>query len=104
MTIERTASFTVLPDRLEPALQAIGRFVAHTETEPGTLLYVSWRSELRPYEFLHLMSFSDAEAEQAHASSDAARAFTDVLYPLCVEPPTFEGWQSVQELGSQRAP
>jgi hypothetical protein len=44
-----------------------------------------------------------AEAEEAHASSDAARAFTDVLHPLCAEPATFEGWHSVQELGSQRA-
>jgi hypothetical protein len=43
-----------------------------------------------------------AEAEETHASSDAARAFTDVLYPLCIEPPTFGRWHSVQELGSQR--
>ena len=88
MTLERTARFTVRPEELDRALETIGRFIAHTETEPGTLVYASWRSEARPHEFLHLMSFSDAAAEQAHASSDAVRVFTEALYPMCVEPPT----------------
>jgi quinol monooxygenase YgiN len=101
VTIERTASFTVRPEVMDRALEAIGRFVAHTETEPGTLLYLSWRSQARPCEFLHFMSFVDAEAEQAHASSDTVRAFTEALYPLCVEPPTFEEWQVVRERGSK---
>jgi quinol monooxygenase YgiN len=101
MTIERTARFTVRPDGLDRALEAIRRFVAHTETEPGTLLYVSWRSELRPFEFLHFIEFADGDAQHAHASSDAVRSFTEVLYPLCVEPPTFEEWHAVRESGSQ---
>jgi quinol monooxygenase YgiN len=104
MTIERTASFTVRPEGLDRALESIGRFVAHTEGEPGTLLYVSWRSETRPYEFVHFMSFVDAEAEQTHASSDAVHAFTEALYPVCVEPPTFEGWHAVRQRGSRGGP
>jgi len=100
MTIERTARFTVRPDGLDRALDAIRRFLAHTEMEPGTLLYVSWRSELRPFEFLHFMTFADADAEQAHSSSDAVGSFTEVLYPLCVEPPSFDEWRAVREIGS----
>ena len=84
MTLERTARFTVRPEELDRALETIGRFIAHTETEPGTLVYASWRSKARPYEFLHLMSFADAPAEQAHASSDAVRVFIEALYPMCV--------------------
>jgi quinol monooxygenase YgiN len=104
VTLERTARFTVRPEELDRALETIGRFVAHTETEPSTLLYASWRSEARPYEFLHLMSFADAAAEQAHASSDAVRVFTEALYPMCAEPPTFEGWLAVWERGPRGEP
>jgi quinol monooxygenase YgiN len=104
MTIRKTARFTVQPDGLDRALEAIDRFVAHTETETGTTLYVSWRSEVRPNEFLHLMSFVDADAEQAHATSDAVRAFTETLYPLCVEPPAFEDWQSVRGNSTEERP
>ena len=95
MTLERTARFTVRPEELDRALETIGRFIAHTETEPGTLVYASWRSKARPYEFLHLMSFADAPAEQAHASSDAVRVFIEALYPMCVKPPKFEEWHAV---------
>lgn len=95
MTIRKTARFTVEEGRLEEALEAIRTFVAHTETEPGTLLYQSWQSAERPAEFLHLMEFADAGAEQTHATSDALQAFTDVLYPLCAEGPAFEDWNAV---------
>jgi quinol monooxygenase YgiN len=102
--IERAASSTVRAEGVGRALETIGRFVAHTETEPGTLQYLWWRSEARPYKFLHFMSFVDAQAEQAHASSDAVRAFTEALYPLYVEAPTFDEWHAVRERGSKGGP
>lgn len=95
MTIHGTAGFTVRSDELDTALEAIRAFVAHTRTEPGTLRYESWRSLDRPTEFLHLMSFADEDAQRSHASSDAAKAFTDVLYPRCEQEPIFERWQLV---------
>lgn len=95
MTIWGTARFRVKEDELDAALGAIRTFVAHTETEPGTLRYESWHSLDRPTEFLHLMSFVDEEAEHAHASTEAVRAFTHVLYPRCEEAPTFERWRLV---------
>ncbi len=97
MTIHGTARFRVEEDELDAALEAIRTFVAHTRTEPGTSRYESWRSLDRPTEFLHLMSFVDAEAERAHASSDAVKTFTDVLYPRCEEGPTFERWECVEQ-------
>lgn len=103
MTIERTATFPVRPEGLDRALEAIRRFGVHTVAEPGTSLYVSWRSELCPHEFLHFMSFADAEAEQPHASSDGVHASTEMLYPLCLAPPTFGEWHEVRERGSQGA-
>lgn len=95
MTIHGTARFTVREGELETCLEAIRTFVAHTRTEPATLRYESWRSLDRPAEFLHLMAFVDEEAEAAHASSDAVKAFTDVLYPRCEREPRFERWELV---------
>jgi quinol monooxygenase YgiN len=95
VTIRKTACFTVDPDRLSDAIKAIGILVANTKREPSTLLYQSWQSSERPTEFLHFMVFADGDAEIAHASSDAAKAFTNVLYPLCVETPRFEYRNSV---------
>jgi quinol monooxygenase YgiN len=95
MTIHATARFTVKEEELETALEAIGTFVAHTRSEPGTLRYDAFRSADRPSEFLHVMEFADEEAERAHGSSDAVKAFTAVLYPTCVEEPSFDRWLPV---------
>jgi quinol monooxygenase YgiN len=96
MTIRHVARFAVRAEALEEALDAIRTFVAHTRTEPGTLRYESIQIDERPTEFLHVMEFADAEAEQAHASSEAVEAFTAVLYPLCTIGPTFEDWTPVE--------
>jgi quinol monooxygenase YgiN len=93
MTIRGTARFTVREDGLDEALGAIRAFVAHTRTERGTLRYESWRSLDRPTEFVHLMEFVDEEAERAHASSDAVKAFTGVLYARCEHEPTFNRYE-----------
>lgn len=95
MTIRKTARFTVTPDGLDQALSAIRNFVAHTSTEPGTTLYQSWESAERPTEFLHLIEFVDAAAEEAHRSSDQVMAFTETLYPLCLDPPCFDDWRHI---------
>jgi quinol monooxygenase YgiN len=92
VTIHGTARFTVKHGELETALEAIRAFVAHARSEPGTLRYDSFRSADRPNEFLHVMEFVDEHAERAHGSSDAVQAFTAVLYPTCVEEPSFDRW------------
>lgn len=92
MTIRKTARFTVDPAQIDTALEAIRMFVAHTATEPGTLLYESWRQDNR---FLHLMAFADEAAEKTHQSSEVVHAFVDVLYPACTEKPVFQDWEII---------
>jgi len=96
MTIWATAAFTVKEVELDAALTAIRTFVRHTKSEPGTRRYESFRSVDRPTAFFHLMAFTDEEAERAHGSSDAVKAFTDALYPRCEQEPTFERWEPVE--------
>lgn len=95
MTVRKTARFKVASDRVEEALDAIRRFVAHTESEPGTTVYASWQSSENPTDFLHLMEFVDEEAESAHRSSHEVTVFTDALYSICEQPPTFTDWREI---------
>ncbi len=81
MTIRKTARFTVAPGELDRALAAIGIHVAHTRAGPGTTVYQSWQATERPAEFLHLMEFRDAAAQEAHRSSDPVMALTETLHP-----------------------
>jgi quinol monooxygenase YgiN len=96
LTIHGTATFTVKNGELDAALEAIRTFVAHTKTEPGTIRYESWRSAERRTKFMHLMSFVDETAEQAHSSSDAVKAFVDELYPRCEREPAFSRWEMLE--------
>jgi quinol monooxygenase YgiN len=95
VAIHLTARFTVKEPELEAALEAIRAFVAHARSEPGTLRYDAFRSADRPTEFVHIMSFAGEDAEEAHASSDAVKAFTDALYPRCSAGPVFDRWVEV---------
>jgi quinol monooxygenase YgiN len=96
MTVHRSARFAVRDGELETALSAIRMFLEHTRTESGTLRYESYRSADRPNRFLHVMAFADEAAEEAHGPSDAVRAFTSALYPVCVAEPTFERWDLIE--------
>ena len=95
MIVRHGARFTVRDDAVDEVHAAIRAFVEHTRTEPGTLRYESISFDATPNRFLHLMEFADEDAERAHASSDAVRRFTEVLYPLCTEGPEFEDWSPV---------
>lgn len=95
MTIRATARFTVREDDLPIALDAIRGFVRYAATEPGTLRYEALRSVERPTEFLHVMEFSDEEAQEEHSASEPVQAFTAVLYPACESEPTFERWEAI---------
>jgi hypothetical protein len=96
MTIEGTASFAVRPEGLDRALMAIGSFVAHTETEPGTPVYVSWRSATRPYEFQH-----SCRSSTRRPSRPTPRATPFEPSPRrcirCAWSPRFGEWHAVRE-------
>ena len=92
----KTAVFQVRAEALDTCLEAIRAFVAHAQTkEPGTLMYRSLQSVDDPTRFVHVMAFADEAAEKAHATSDAVRRFTDVLYPNTVDGVAFTTYREV---------
>ena len=88
--IHKTATFQVRRDGLDKAVAVISEFVDYVRAnEPGTLRYDSLQERDDPTKFVHVFTFRDAKAEDIHSGSAAVKRFTDVLYPLCVEPVQF---------------
>ena len=86
MTIRKTARFKVRPESLATCEQAVAEFVGYVgRSEPCTLQYTTWQEADDPASFVHFMAFEDAEAERRHASSEAVKRFTGILYPNTVD-------------------
>ena len=88
--IRQLARYQVKQESLPKCLAAIHEFVAYVEAnEHGTLRYDVWQEKADPTKFVHIFTFRDAEAEQAHSESEAVKKFSGILYPECLEPVEF---------------
>lgn len=96
MSIVKTAEFTVRPEAVDEGKAAIAAFVAAVAAgEEGTQLYSSFQQADEPTRFLHVMVFDYEEAEARHRGSEWVKRFTDALYPLTEQPPTFTDYVGV---------
>lgn len=83
MAIYQTAHYQVRPDAVRAVVAAIEEFVHYvTESEPGSLMYTAWQQFDDPTRFVHLFTFEDEAAHQAHGRSDAVRRFESVYQPV----------------------
>jgi quinol monooxygenase YgiN len=88
MPIYQTAHYRVKPAAVEKVREAIEEFVAYVaEHEPGSLMYTAWQAKDDPTRFVHLFTFADEAAHQAHGGSDAVRRFESVYGPELVDGP-----------------
>lgn len=88
MPIYQTAHYQVEPGAVAAVTAAIDEFVRYVrENEPGTLFYAAWQQKDDPTRFVHLFTFADEAAHQAHGRSAAVRAFEAVYSPRLVGGP-----------------
>ncbi len=57
--------------------------------EPGTLRDEVWQQHDDPTRFVHVLVFSDAEADHIHSESNNVKKFAGMLYPQCLAPVQF---------------
>lgn len=88
MPIYQTAHYQVRASGVEKVKAAIAEFVDYvTANEPGTHMYFAWQQSDDPTRFVHLFTFQDEEAHEAHGRSDAVKRFEDVYTPELVGGP-----------------
>jgi quinol monooxygenase YgiN len=99
--IYQTAHYQVKAEAVGDVTAAIVQFVDHVrESEPGTWFYVAWQAKDDPSKFVHLFTFEDEQAHQAHGRSEAVRAFEAVYQPHLVGGPVvFTDYQMVATNG-----
>jgi len=93
----RTIRYTILPGSESTILSAIAAFLAAVRQHEPTTRYDVWRVG-GSNTFVHLFSFPDPHAEQSHRDADYTQAFVHLLYPRCIEVPSFEDLVPVEEL------
>ena len=88
MPIYQTAHYQVTADAVPTVRAAIEEFVAYVKAnEPGTRVYSAWQERDDPTRFVHLFTFADEAAHEAHGGSDAVRRFEAVYRPVLVGGP-----------------
>jgi quinol monooxygenase YgiN len=88
MPIYQTAHYQVTADAVPAVRAAIEDFVAYVKAnEPGTHVYSAWQQRDDPTRFVHLFTFADEAAHEAHGASDAVRRFEAVYRPVLVGGP-----------------
>ena len=77
-------------DSLDDAKMLVREFVENIKlNEEGTLLYRALQESKDSTRFVHFMTFEDEYAEEQHRKSNYCEEFTQDLYPMCDEEPTF---------------
>ena len=88
MPIYQTAHYQVKAAAVDKVENAIDEFVRYVkDNEPGTLMYKSWQLVDDPTRFVHLFTFQDEAAHQAHGTSEAVRRFESIYRPELVGAP-----------------
>ncbi|MBI4836775.1 MAG: hypothetical protein HY817_05985 [Candidatus Abawacabacteria bacterium] len=86
--IVKIARYSIREDTHSTVSAAIREFVQLIKQyEPDT--YYEAFSLLDSLDFIHVMKFPNAQAEQKHRFADYTQKFVAILYPLCAQLPVF---------------
>jgi len=77
-------SFKVNRDHIEEAKKIITKFIDQIKNkEPGTLFYRCYQEKSDETSFIHVMTFQNEDAEEAHRHTEYVKSFVNELYPMC---------------------
>jgi quinol monooxygenase YgiN len=84
--IYEATRYTIRPGAIDGCKDAVRELVEHVrDNEEGTALYVVLQEEQDDHRFLHLATFEDRRAREAHRQSDAMRSFLNLVYPATTD-------------------
>jgi quinol monooxygenase YgiN len=102
--IYEATRYTVRPGTVDACKDAVRELVEHVrENEEGTLLYVVLQEDEDDHRFLHLGTFENRRAREAHRESDAMRFFLNLVYPATVDGISVTETTVVDRIPSRRA-
>lgn len=94
--IRQLARYQVRPEALDRVLAALNEFVTYVRAnEPGTLRYDVWQEQSDPTRFVHIFTFRDTDADNAHSQSAEVKKFASILYPECLAPVEFIDYNQI---------
>ncbi len=103
--IRQLARYEVRESALRAVRQAIDEFVAWIRAnEPWTLRYDVWQEHGDPTRFVHIFTFRDRAAHEAHSASPEVKRFAGILYPQCLAPVEFVDYDLVASNAEDVAP
>ncbi len=86
--VHRLAQYRVRPGKVEEVKQIVAAFVAAIAAHEPKTIYHAYQAEDH-ISFLHVMSFPDEAAEEAHSAASYTERFAAELYPVCEAGPSF---------------
>jgi hypothetical protein len=86
--IRKIARYVVKENEIDIVKLAIGEFVAAIKGYEPDTVYHAYQAD-DDITFVHVMTFSDEDAEERHRTAPYTNSFVDVLYPRCEETPVF---------------
>lgn len=95
MKIHKIVEYTVKAEELDTVIKAIQNFIEAVRNNEPQTNYQAYQLTEDNTKFIHVMSFMNTDAEEAHKNADYTRAFTDVLYPRCEQEPAFKDMDSI---------
>lgn len=86
--IHRIAEYRILAGEGAPVTEAVAEFVAAVRAHEPETRYEAYRRG-EGLDFIHFMTFPDADAEERHRRASYTARFVEILYPRCEAPPDF---------------
>jgi quinol monooxygenase YgiN len=86
--IGKIARYVVKESEIDEVKLAVEEFVGAIKSNEPDTVYHAYQAD-GDITFVHVMTFSDEDAEERHRTAPYTNSFVDLLYPRCEETPVF---------------